>query len=150
MFDFPRPNIIMSGGKHEEFAEISFKHREFKNFILLQDSLQEEYGKQLFTSLLKTRNYFENYQLVLQHRKVFRSLVFVLHEIEQVQEILRSRLSTVKRRRRKKGWKALLGISIDHGKSLKLEVEFFFKSRGIDENESPRYISRKGISINCN
>ena len=33
-------------------------------------------------------------------------------------------------RRRKKGWKALLGISIDCGKSLKLEVEFFFKLKG--------------------
>ena len=141
----------MSGGKHEESAEISFKHREFKNFILLQDSLQEEYGKQLSTSLLKTRNYFENYQLVLQHRKVFRSLVFVLHEIEQVQEILRSRLSTVKRRRRKKGWKALLGISIDRGKSLKLEVEYFSKLGGIDEDdESLRYTSRKGICISWN
>ena len=97
MLDFPRPNIIMSSGKHEESAEISFEHREFKNLILLQDNLQEEYGKQLSTSLLKTHNYFENYQFVLQHQKVFRSLVFVLHEIEQVQEILRSCLSTVKR-----------------------------------------------------
>ena len=87
----------MSSGKHEESAEISFEHREFKNLILLQDNLQEEYGKQLSTSLLKTHNYFENYQFVLQHQKVFRSLVFVLHEIEQVQEILRSCLSTVKR-----------------------------------------------------
>ena len=150
MLDFPRPNIIMSGGKHEGSVEISFEHWEFKNLILLQDNLQEEYGKQLSTSLLKTYNYFKNYQLVLQHQKVFRSLVFVLHEIEQVQEILRSCLSTVKRQRRKKWWKALFGISIDHGKSLKLEVEFFFKSGGIDENESPRYISRKGISISCN
>ena len=84
MLDFPRPSIIMSGGKHEESIEIYFEHREFKNLVLLQDSLQEEYGKQLSTSLLKTHNYFENYQLVLQHQKVFRSLVFVLHEIEQV------------------------------------------------------------------
>ena len=30
-----------------------------------------------------------------------------------------------KRRRRKKRWKALLEISIDRGKSLKLKVEFF-------------------------
>ena len=48
-----------------------------------------------------------------------------MHEIEKVQEILRSCLTMGKRRRRKKGWKALLGISIDRGKSLKLEVEFF-------------------------
>ena len=125
MFDFPRPNIIVSGGKHEESAEISFEYREFKNLILPQNNLQEECGKQLSTSLLKTHNYFENYQLVVQHQKVFRSPVFVLHEIEQVQEILRSCLTMGKRRRRKKGWKALLGISIDRGKSLKLEVEFF-------------------------
>ena len=150
MLDFPRQNIIMSGGKHEGSVEISFEHREFKNLILLQDNLQEEYGKQLSTSLLKTYNYFKNYQLVLQHQKVFRSLVFVLHEIEQVQEILRSCLSTVKRQQRKKWWKALFGISIDRGKSLKLKVEFFFKSGGINEDESSRYISRKGISINCN
>ena len=39
-------------------------------------------------SLLITQNYFENYQLVLQHWKVFRSLVLVLHEIKQVHEIL--------------------------------------------------------------
>ena len=84
ILDFLRPNIIVSGGKHEESAKISFEHREFKNLILLQNSLQEEYEKQLSTSLLKTHNYFENYQLVLQHQKVFRSLVFVLHEIEQV------------------------------------------------------------------
>ena len=30
-----------------------------------------------------------------------------------------------KRRRRKKWWKALLRISIDHEKSLKLKIEFF-------------------------
>ena len=65
MFDFPRLNIIMSGGKHEESAEISSKHREFKNFILLQDSLQEEYGKQLSTSLLKTQLFRELSQLVI-------------------------------------------------------------------------------------
>ena len=97
MLDFPRPNIIMSSGKHEESAEISFEYREFKNLILPQNNLQEECGKQLPTSLLKTHNYFENYQLVVQHQKVFRSPVFVLHEIEQVQEILRSCLSTIKR-----------------------------------------------------
>ena len=28
MFDFPRPNIIMSDGKHEESAEIPFEYRE--------------------------------------------------------------------------------------------------------------------------
>ena len=82
MFDFPKPNIIMSGSKHEEIAEISFEYREFKNLIPLQNNLQEECGKQLSTSLLKTHNYFENYQLVVQHQKVFRSPVFVLHEIE--------------------------------------------------------------------
>ncbi|KAJ9705648.1 hypothetical protein PVL29_003626 [Vitis rotundifolia] len=98
MFVFPRPNIIMSGSKHEESVGISFEFREFKNLTLLQDNLQEEYEKQLSTSLLKTHNYFENYQLVLQHRKVFRSVVFVLHEIEQVEEIVRSCLSMVKRR----------------------------------------------------
>ncbi|KAJ9704890.1 hypothetical protein PVL29_003102 [Vitis rotundifolia] len=58
MFDFPRPNIIMSGGKHEESAEISFEYREFKNLILPQTNLQEECGKQLSTSLLKTHNFF--------------------------------------------------------------------------------------------
>ena len=31
----------------------------------------------------------------------------------------------VKKQRRKKGWKALFGIAIDRGKSLKLEDEFF-------------------------
>ena len=143
MLDFPRPDIIMSGSKHEEYVEISFEYRILKkNLTLLQDSLQEEYEKQLSTSLLKTHNYFGNYQLVLQHRNFFRSLVFVLHEIEQVQDILRSCLSTVKRQRRKKGWKALLRISIDYGKSLKLKVKFFcfFKSRGIHEDESSSYI----------
>ena len=70
-FDFPRPNIIMSGGKHEKPAEIYFEYREFKNLILPQNNLQKECGKQLFTSLLKTHNYFENYQLVVQHQKVF-------------------------------------------------------------------------------
>ena len=51
----------------------------------------------------------------------------------------------VKNRQRKKGWKALLGILIDCGKSLKLEVEFFFfsKSKGIDEDESPRYTKER-------
>ena len=93
----------MSGGKHEESAKISFECREFKNLILPQNNLQEKCGKQLSTSLLKTHNYFKNYQLVVQHQKVFRNLVFVLHKIEQVQEILRSCLSTVKRQRRKKG-----------------------------------------------
>ena len=67
MFDFPRPNIIMSGGKHEGSLEISFEYREFKNLILPQNNLQEECGKQLPTSLLKTHNYFKNYQLVVQH-----------------------------------------------------------------------------------
>ena len=38
MFDFPRPNIIISGGKHEESAEISFEYREFKNLILPQNN----------------------------------------------------------------------------------------------------------------
>ena len=80
MFDFP--NIIMSGGKHEESAEISFEYREFNNLILPKNDLQEKCGKQFSTSLLKTHNYFENYQLVVQHQKVFRSPVFVLHEIE--------------------------------------------------------------------
>ena len=125
MFDFPRPNIIMSGGKHEESAKISFECREFKNLILPQNNLQEKCGKQLSTSLLKTHNYFKNYQLVVQHQKVFRIPVFVLHEIEQVQEILRSCLTMGKRWQRKKGWKASFGISIDRGKSLKLKVEFF-------------------------
>ena len=68
MLDFPRPDIIMSGSKHEEYVEISFEYRILKkNLTLLQDSLQEEYEKQLSTSLLKTHNYFGNYQLVLQH-----------------------------------------------------------------------------------
>ena len=69
MFDFP--NIIMSGGKHEESVEISFEYREFKNLILPKDNLQEESGRQLSTSLLMRYNYFKNYQIVLQHWKVF-------------------------------------------------------------------------------
>ena len=73
MFDFP--NIIMSGGKHEESAEISFEYREFKNLILPQNNLQEECGKQLSTSLLKTHNYFKNYQLIVQHNKFFESSI---------------------------------------------------------------------------
>ena len=36
-----------------------------------------------------------------------------------------SYLIMIKKRRRKKGWKALFGIANDHGKSLKLEDEFF-------------------------
>ena len=59
MFDFPKPNIIMSGSKHEETAEISFEYREFKNLIPLQNNLQEECGKQLSTSLLKTQLFRE-------------------------------------------------------------------------------------------
>ncbi|KAJ9671169.1 hypothetical protein PVL29_027244 [Vitis rotundifolia] len=53
LLDFPRQNIIMIGNKHEEsyeiirIAEISFEYREFKNLILLEDNLQEEFGKQL-------------------------------------------------------------------------------------------------------
>ena len=90
-----------------------------------------------------TRNYFKNYQLILQHEKVFQSLVFVLYEIEQIQEILRFSLIMVNSQQRNKGWKALVGISIDCGKSLKLEVEFFFKSWGSDEDKSLRYISKK-------
>ena len=72
-----------------------------------------------------TRNYFKNYRLVLQHLKVFRSLILALHEIEQVQEILMPCLIMEKSRRKKKGWKALLKISIDCGKSLKLKVKFY-------------------------
>ncbi|KAJ9690352.1 hypothetical protein PVL29_012812 [Vitis rotundifolia] len=30
MLNFPRPNIITSGGKHEEFVEISFEHRDLR------------------------------------------------------------------------------------------------------------------------
>ncbi|RVX15355.1 Retrovirus-related Pol polyprotein from transposon 297 [Vitis vinifera] len=37
LFD-ERPNIIVSGGKHEESAEISFEYREFKNLILPQNN----------------------------------------------------------------------------------------------------------------
>ena len=59
ILDFLRPNSIVSGGKHEESAKISFEHREFKNLILLQNSLQEEYEKQLSTSLLKTQLFRE-------------------------------------------------------------------------------------------
>ncbi|KAJ9670494.1 hypothetical protein PVL29_026802 [Vitis rotundifolia] len=44
MLDFPRQNIIMSGSKHEELAEISYKYRKFKNLILPQDNLQESVG----------------------------------------------------------------------------------------------------------
>ena len=71
MLDFLRQNIILSGDKHEESIEISFEYREFKNLIFPQDNLQEECKKQLSTSLLMTYNYFENYQLVLQHWKAF-------------------------------------------------------------------------------
>ena len=81
-------------------------------------------------------NYFENYRLVLQSWKVFQSLVIVLHEIEQVQEILMPCITMIKGKRRNKGWKVLFGISIDRGKSLKLEVEFFSNSRENDEDES--------------
>ena len=65
ILEFLRPNIIVSGGKHEESAKISFEHREFKNLILLQNSLQEEYEKQLSTSLLKTQLFRELSQLVI-------------------------------------------------------------------------------------
>ena len=54
MLDFPRQNIIMSGGKNEESTEIYFEYREFKNLIPPQDDLQEECGEQLSTSLLMT------------------------------------------------------------------------------------------------
>ena len=63
--------------------------------------------------------------------------------------ILVSCLTKIKSRRRKKGWKALLRISIDCGKSLKLEVKFFFGSKGIDTDESLTYTSRNGIYISC-
>ena len=43
MFDFPKQNIIMVSGKHEESTEISFEYREFKNLIIPQDNLQEEH-----------------------------------------------------------------------------------------------------------
>ena len=65
VLEFPRQNIIMIGGKHEEsydiirIAEISFEYREFKNLILPQDNLQEECGKQLSTSLLMTQLFRE-------------------------------------------------------------------------------------------
>ena len=41
VLDFPRQNIIVIGGKHEEIyditriAEISFEYREFKNLVIL-------------------------------------------------------------------------------------------------------------------
>ena len=71
MLEFLKQNIIMSSGKHEESAEISFEYREFKNLILPKDNLQEESGRQLSTSLLMRDNYVKNYQIVLQHWKVF-------------------------------------------------------------------------------
>ncbi|KAJ9702576.1 hypothetical protein PVL29_004355 [Vitis rotundifolia] len=67
VLEFPRQNIIMVSGKCEEFSKISFEYWEFKNLILLLDNLQKKCGKQLCPSLLMTHNYFENYQLVLQH-----------------------------------------------------------------------------------
>ena len=42
-----------------------------------------------------------------------------------------SYLIMVKKRRRKKGWKALFRIAIARGKSLQLEDEFFFKPRSM-------------------
>ncbi|RVX00219.1 putative ribonuclease H protein [Vitis vinifera] len=71
---FSRQNIIMIGGKHEQsydivrIAEISFEYKEFKNLILLQDSLKEEYGMQLSTSLLMTRGLYKLLAKVLANR----------------------------------------------------------------------------------
>ena len=67
VLEFPRQNIIMVRGKSEEFSKISLECWEFKNLIPLQDNLQKKCGKQLCPSLLMTHNYFQNYQLVLQH-----------------------------------------------------------------------------------
>ena len=81
----------MIGGKHEQsydivrIAEISFEYKEFKNLILLQDSLKEEYGMQLSTSLLLTRDYFENYQLVLQYKKVFQ-LSYIVKQVDNIRK----------------------------------------------------------------
>ena len=81
----------MIGGKHEQsydivrIAEISFEYKEFKNLILLQDSLKEEYGTQLSTSLLMTRDYFENYQLVLQYKKVFQ-LSYIVKQVDNIRK----------------------------------------------------------------
>ena len=50
---------------------------------------------QLTISLLIIHNYFVNYQFVSQHWKVFQNLVVVLHEIEEVLEILRFYLNVV-------------------------------------------------------
>ena len=127
ILDFPR--VIMSNDKLEETTEI-IEHHKLKNPVLPQDNLQKAYEKQLFAHLLKTHNYFENYPLVLQCWKVFQNLATTLHEIEHDQEIKMSYLIMVKKRRRKKRWKTLFGITIDRGKSLKLEDEFF-SSRGV-------------------
>ena len=67
-----------------------------------EESSNEECGKQLSTSLLMTYNYFENYQLVLQYWEVFQSLIFVLHEVEEIQQILIFCLVMVISRRKKK------------------------------------------------
>ena len=127
ILDFPR--LIMSNDKLEETIEI-IEHQKFKNPVLPHDNLLKAYDKQLSAHLLKTHNYFENYLLVLQRWKVFQNLATTLHEIKQDQGIRISYLITVKKQRRKKGWKALFGITIDCGKSLKLEDEFF-SSRGV-------------------
>ena len=128
ILDFPR--VIMSNDKIEETTEI-IEHQKFKNPVLPQDNLQNAYEKQLSAHLLKTHNYFENYPLVLQSWKVFQNLATTLHEIKQDQKIRMSYLIMVKKQQRKKGWKALFGITIDRGKSPKLEDEFFFKSRSM-------------------
>ena len=50
-FDFPRPNIIMSGGKREEPAEIYFEYREFKNLILLQNNIKKFFEVQYLSCM---------------------------------------------------------------------------------------------------
>ena len=81
---------------------------------------------ELATNLSMTHNYFDNYQFISPHWKVFQ--VWYLYEIAEVQEILRSYLTIAKspqKKEKKKRCKALLKISIDCQNSLKLEVKFF-------------------------
>ena len=140
ILDFPR--LIMSNDKLEDTTEI-IEHRKFKNPILPQDNLQKAYEKQLSAHFLKTHNYFENYPLVLQCWKVFQNLITTLHEIKQDPEIRMSYLIMVKKRRRKKRWKALFGITIDRGTSLKLEDKFFFKSGSMMQMDFKIYIKKR-------
>ena len=49
---------------------------------ILPNKLLPIHDIKLTTILLITNNYFENYQFISQHWKLFLSLVFVLRELE--------------------------------------------------------------------